>query len=161
MIAAALLMAAGAAAAQDKASQKFLTEAIEGNYAEVQMGQLAQKNGQSDGVKSFGQMLVQDHGSANDKAIKVAKDSGVTAPTGPSAKQKSEYEKMAKMSGAAFDKAFAEHMVADHKKDISEYQKEAKKTDAAGKYASDSLPVLQKHLQTAQSLQTKSTSGSR
>jgi putative membrane protein len=58
------LMAAGVAAgliltsssfAQDKASQKFLKEAIEGNLAEVQMGQLAQKNGASDGVRSFGQ----------------------------------------------------------------------------------------------------------
>jgi putative membrane protein len=43
--------------AQDKASQKFLKDAIEGNLAEVQMGQLAQKNGNSEGVRSFGQML--------------------------------------------------------------------------------------------------------
>jgi putative membrane protein len=43
--------------AQDRASQKFLKEAIEGNFAEVQMGQLAQKQGSSDGVRSFGQML--------------------------------------------------------------------------------------------------------
>jgi putative membrane protein len=161
MFATALLISASGAAAQDKASQKFLTEAIEGNYAEVQMGQLAQKNGQSDAVKSFGQMLVKDHGSANDKAIKAAQDNGVTPPTGPNAKQKSEYDKMAKMNGAAFDKAFGQHMVADHKKDIAEYQKEAKKTDAAGKYAADALPTLQKHLQTAQSLQPKSTTGSR
>src|SRR5689334_11789121 len=133
MVATALLISAGSTAAQDKASQRFLTEAIEGNYAEVQMGQLAQKSGQNEAVKSFGQMLVQDHGSANDKAIKVARDSGVTPPSGPNAKQKSEYDRMAKMNGAAFDKAFAEHMVADHKKDIAEYQKEAKKTDAAGK----------------------------
>ena len=161
MVATALLISVGGAAAQDKANQKFITEAIEGNYAEVQMGQLAQKNGQSEAVKSFGQMLTQDHGSANDKAIKAAQDIGASPPTGPSAKQKSEYDKMAKMSGAAFDKAFAQHMVADHKKDIAEYQKAAKRTDAAGKYAADALPTLQKHLQTAQSLQSKSTTGSR
>src|SRR5438045_1136407 len=34
------------AMAQDKASQKFITAAIEGNYAEVKMGELAQNNGQ-------------------------------------------------------------------------------------------------------------------
>jgi hypothetical protein len=33
--------------AQDRASQKFFKEAIEGNFAEVQMGQLAQKQGSS------------------------------------------------------------------------------------------------------------------
>jgi putative membrane protein len=36
-------------------------ECVEGNYAEVSMGDLAQKNGQSDGVKSFGKMLSTDH----------------------------------------------------------------------------------------------------
>lgn len=58
--------------AQDAASQKFLKEAIEGNLAEVQMGQLAQKQGTSDGVRSFGQMLEKDHSDANKKAIAAA-----------------------------------------------------------------------------------------
>src|SRR5438132_6787575 len=49
------LIVSSPAFAQDKASQKFLKEAMEGNLAEVQMGQLAQKNGGSDRVRSFGQ----------------------------------------------------------------------------------------------------------
>jgi putative membrane protein len=40
---------------------------------------------------------------------------------------------MSKMSGD-FDKMFAEHMVADHQKDIAEYKKESKMKDAAGEY---------------------------
>jgi putative membrane protein len=66
------LIVSSATFAQDKASQKFLKEAIEGNLAEVQMGQLAQKNGQSDGVRSFGQMLQKDHSDANQKATAAA-----------------------------------------------------------------------------------------
>src|SRR4051812_527205 len=150
---AAFLLSGSLSQAQDKASQKFLTEAIEGNYAEVEMGKLAQQNGQSDAAKSFGQMLATDHGRANDKAIQVAKQMNVNAPSGPNAKQKADYDKMAKMKGPAFDKMFAQHMVADHKKDIAAYQKESKKKDAAGTYAADALPTLQKHLETAQSLQ--------
>ena len=146
------------ASAADKASTTFLVKAIEGNFAEVQMGELAQKNGQSPGVKSFGQMLQTDHSAANEKAMDAAKELGVKAPAAPSAAQKQAYDKMAKMSGAAFDKAFAQHMVVDHKKDIAEYQTEAKRTDAAGKYAADALPTLQKHLETAQSLQSGSAS---
>jgi putative membrane protein len=136
----------------DKASQRFLAEAIEGNYAEVQMGQLAQKNGQSDGVKSFGQTLASDHANANQKATDAAKAIGISAPSGPNAKQKADYDMMAKMSGASFDKAFVKHMVADHKKDIRAYEKEAKRNDAAGQYAGAELPTLTKHLETAQSL---------
>jgi putative membrane protein len=151
------MLLATAASAQDKASQKFLTEAIEGNFAEVQMGELAQKNGQSEDVKSFGKMLVTDHGDANKKAMDVAKSMNVTAPSGPNTKQKADYDKMAKMNGAAFDKMFAQHMVADHKKDIAAYKKETKKTDAAGQYAADTLSTLQKHLDTATSLQRQTS----
>jgi len=156
-IAAAMLISTSAFA-QDKAAQKFLTEAIQGNFAEVQMGELAQKNGQSDGVKSFGQTLVTDHNAGNQKAMEAAKSMGMNPPSEPSAKQKAEYTKMSKMSGAQFDKMFSQHMVQDHKKDIAAYQKAAKKQDAAGQYAQQSLPTLQEHLKTAQGLQKQKTS---
>jgi len=136
------------------ADQKFIKEAIEGNLAEVQMGQLAQQNGASQSVKDFGQMLVTDHGQANTKAQSVAQTFNVTPPTEPNAKQKKDYDKMSKLNGAAFDKAFAQHMVADHKKDIAAFQKETKsKNQAAASFAKETLPTLQKHLETAQSLQ--------
>jgi putative membrane protein len=61
---------------------------------------------------------------------------------------------MSKLSGAAFDKMFAAHMVADHQKDIAEYKKEAKMKDAAGEYASGQIDTLQKHLDTAKSLKS-------
>jgi putative membrane protein len=117
------------------------------------MGELAQTNGQSDGVKSFGKMLSSDHAAANEKAIGAAKSLGMAPPTEPSSKQKADYDEMAKMSGAQFDKMFAKHMVADHKKDIAEYTKEAKIKDAAGEYAGDQLDTLQKHLDDAKSLE--------
>jgi putative membrane protein len=143
-----------AVSAKDKPSAAFLKKAIEGNYAEVSMGDLAQKNGQSEGIKSFGKMLSTDHATANQKAIDAANGMGVDTPTGPSAKQKADYDKMSKLSGASFDKMFASHMVADHQKDIAEYKKEAKLKDAAGEYASGQIDTLQKHLETAKSLKS-------
>jgi putative membrane protein len=165
-LATALVFAAPAAwaqskAGQDKAGQAFLKKAIEANFAEVEMGKLAQQKGASEDVKSFGKMLQDDHSKANDKAMSLAKDMGMTPPTGPNAKQKAEYDRMAKMSGDKFDKAFAKHMVADHKKDIKEFQKEAKKNDKPSGFANEVLPDLQKHLQTAQQIDGKGkTTGS-
>ena len=140
------------ASAKDKASETFLKKAIEGNFAEVSMGDLAQKNGQSDDVKSYGKMLSTDHAAANQKALDAAKGLGMNPPSGPNAKQKADYDKMSKMSGSAFDKMFATHMVADHQKDISEYMKASKIKDAAGEYASGQIDTLRKHLDTAKSL---------
>jgi putative membrane protein len=138
--------------AQDAASQKFLKEAIEGNFAEVQMGQLAKKQGGSEGVRAFGDMLQNDHSAANQRATAAATSLGMTPPASASKKQQADYDKMAKLSGAQFDKKFAAHMVADHKKDIKDYEKAAKRKDAAGSYATETLPTLRKHLDTAQTL---------
>jgi putative membrane protein len=153
-VATALLCSVSVSSAADKASEKFITMAIQGNLAEVQMGQLAAQNGQSDAVKSFGQTLVKDHTDANQRATTAASSLGVTPPTEPTKKQQSDYQKMSKVTGAKFDREFAQHMVMDHKKDISAYQKASKmkNADAAATYASQTLPTLQQHLQTAQSL---------
>ncbi|WP_026202598.1 DUF4142 domain-containing protein [Bradyrhizobium sp. WSM2793] len=140
------------ASAKEKQSETFLKKAIEGNFAEVGMGELAQQNGQSDVVKSYGKMLSTDHAAANQKALDAAQALGMNPPSGPNAKQKAEHDKMSKMSGAGFDNMFATHMVADHQKDIAEYKKASKSKDAAGEYASRQIDTLQKHLNAAKSL---------
>jgi putative membrane protein len=160
-LAAAMAMAASAATAQsaDKASQKFIREAIEGNFAEIDVGKLAQEKGQNEAVKSYGQMLVSDHTANNEKATQVASQLGVTPPTGSSIGEKATYLKLKVLSGASFDRAFVKAMVKDHQEDIKVFQKESQKTDAVGRFAKDTLPTLQKHLQTAQRL-TQQTTGS-
>jgi putative membrane protein len=152
--AAVLLSAMATAFAADRASEKFIKEAIEGNLAEVQVGKLAQEKGQRADVKAFGQMLASDHGSANQKAMQVAGQLGVTTPNEPNAKQKKVYDKLSKLSGDKFDAAFAKEMVKDHKHDIKAFEKAAKATqDPAKSFASETLPTLRKHLETAQALE--------
>jgi putative membrane protein len=135
--------------------QTFLTKAIEGNLAEIAMGKLAQEKAQSQELKDYGAMLVKDHTDANTKALDLAKQMNVTAPTQPSKKHLQEHERLSKLSGAQFDRAFAQHMVMDHKEDIAEFTKQSKMKagDPTVTFASETLPVLQKHLQTAESLE--------
>jgi putative membrane protein len=154
---AAFLAGVGAASAADEAGQKFITEAIQGNLAEVQMGKLAQDRGQSDAVRSFGQTLVADYSAANEKARATAQQLGVTPPTQPTATQTVSYDKLAKMSGEAFDREFAKMMVMDHRKDVTEFQKESKGSDPAAQYAKDALPTLEKHLKMAEELEKGKT----
>lgn len=144
--------------AAEKPSQGFLKKAIEGNYAEIEMGKLAQRSGQNENVKNFGVMLTEDHSAANQKAIAAAKSMGMTPPDGPTAKQKASYDKMSKLSGPQFDREFGAYMVVDHQKDIEDYRKGARQADAAGEYAKSQIGVLQKHLETARSLRSKTKS---
>jgi putative membrane protein len=105
-------------------------------------------------MKSFGQMLASDHGGANQKAMQIASQLGVTPPNEPNAKQKMIYGKLSKLSGDKFDAAFAKEMVKDHKKDIKAFEKAAKSAqDPARGFAAETLPTLRKHLETAQALE--------
>ena len=71
----------------------------------------------------------------------------------PTKKQKADYDRISKLSGEQFDREFAKMMVEDHKKDIREFETEAKKkTDPVAEFANETLPTLRKHLEMAQSL---------
>ena len=132
----------------------FMRKAIQGNLAEIKVGQLAQQKGASEGVRHFGSVLEQDHSTANSQAMTAASSMGVTPPAEPSMKEQAIYRHLAALSGAKFDEAFVKEMVKDHRQDIAEYEKEAKKSNSqASSYAEQSLPVLKKHLQLAESLE--------
>lgn len=107
-----IIFLATSAHAAEKPSRAFLKKAIEGNFAEIEMGKLAQQNGRSEDVKKFGQMLIDDHSAANQKAIDAAHTTDVTLPNGANAKQRAVLDKMSKVSGARFDSRFYQVMVA-------------------------------------------------
>ncbi len=142
-----------AAAAED--AKTFLKEAIQGDIAEIQLGQLAEKQGHSKGVKDFGKTLVTDHTKAKAKASELAKKMDVKVPSEPTAEAKETYQELTKLSGKEFDEEFVDNAVKDHKKDIEKYSAQAKHGDnkKVAALADETLPVLKKHLKTAQSLE--------
>jgi putative membrane protein len=136
----------------NKADQLFLSKAIQGDLAEVKIGSLAQEKGQSDEVKQFGKMLEQDHSAHLQKAEQTAAELGANAPTEPDAKSKATYDKLSTMSGSKFDKEFAKAMISDHKRDIAAYKQQSKSKGPLADFATETLPTLQEHLETAESL---------
>jgi putative membrane protein len=138
-----------------------MEEAILGDMVEVKMGQLAQQKGQSESVKQFGKTLETDHSAHEEKAREMAQSMGVTPPAKISARAQAAYDRLNKLSGANFDRRFAQAMVLDHKKDIAEFQKKAKNSGATANFARETLPVLQKHLQIAEQIVEQTTTTGR
>jgi putative membrane protein len=132
----------------------FAKEAAQGGMAEVKLGQLAQEKGSNDSVKSFGKRMVDDHSKANDKLKEVASRESITLPSDLSAKHQATYDRLSKLNGAAFDRAYARDMVKDHETDIAAFQKEANggKNDSLKSFASETLPTLQDHLKQAKEM---------
>jgi putative membrane protein len=135
------------------ADQHFVHDAAIGGMEEVELGKIAQQKGSTDQVKQFGARMVQDHTKANDELKQLAASKGVQTPDSLDKHHQQVVDKMNKLTGADFDKAYMKEMVSDHKKDISDFKKASQKvkdSDIRG-FASKTLPTLQEHLVMAQS----------
>jgi putative membrane protein len=124
---------------------------------EVELGKLAAQKASDADVKSFGQKMVDDHSKANDQLQQLASQKGVTLSPTLSPTKKGDVNKLAKLSGAAFDRTYVSMMVKDHKKDVADFQKESSKgKDSDVKsWASTTLPTLQDHLKMVQDISSK------
>jgi putative membrane protein len=132
--------------------QQFVTKAAAGGMAEVELGKLAQEKGSSDQVKSFGQRMVTDHGKANDELKSLAQSKNITLPSDMDPHEKALRDRLAKLSGAAFDRAYMHAMLMDHKKDVNEFRHESTmaKDPEIKSFAAKTLPTLEEHLKLAQ-----------
>jgi len=143
--------------------QHFIEEAADGGMAEVELGQLAAEKATSPDVKQFAERMVKDHSQANDQLKQIAMEKGVTLPSSPSKKTEATKDKLSKLNGAAFDRAYMAGMVKDHRTDIAQFKKEstAGQDPDVKQFASQTLPTLQDHLKQAQSINPKMTSANK
>jgi len=144
--------ASAPAASKQGSDQKFVVDAAKGGMAEVELGKLAEDKGSNDQVKSFGKRMVDDHGKANDELQKLAKNKSITLPTDLDQKDKAAKDRLSKLSGPAFDRAYMAAMLQDHKKDVSEFKHESTSghDPDVKAFASKTLPTLEEHLKLAQ-----------
>src|SRR5689334_2902046 len=134
------------------ADRKFVMEAAQGGLAEVELGKMAAEKGASDAVKQFGKRMADDHAKVSDELKQLAQQKGLTLPTDLASKDKQLRDRLAKLNGADFDKAYATEMVKDHKKDVAEFKREANgaKDPDLKAWAGKTLPTLEDHLKQAQ-----------
>jgi putative membrane protein len=126
--------------------RNFLMKAAEGGRMEVELGQRAASQGSNDQVKSFGQRMVDDHTKANQRLEQLASSKGITLDKSKSSSGKA--SQMMNMSGEQFDRAYMRHMVSDHQKDVSEFEKMSN----SAKDPEETLPTLREHLQQARTI---------
>ncbi len=134
----------------------FLTDAVQGGMAEVEMGKLAASKSKDPEVKKFGQMMVTDHTAANATAKALAAKLKITIPADIGS-HKSAVDKLSALTGTDFDKAYVDDMVSDHEGDVAEFEKQAaNSTDAEVKaFAAKTLPTLKKHLEAIKAIKAK------
>jgi putative membrane protein len=133
---------------------QFAAKASQGSLAEVELGRLAAQKSQSETVRTFAERMATDHTKSKANLEKIAAQQNITLPVDLDKDAQKNYEKLSKLSGPGFDRAYAQDMVKDHKKDVAEFQKEASagKNEAIRSFAADTLPTLQDHLKQAREM---------
>jgi putative membrane protein len=134
-----------------KKDQQFISGAASGGMLEVELGKLAADKAQSEDVKKFAQQMVTDHTKANDELKTLAQGKGATLPTEMMPRHKKDLDRLSKLSGADFDKAYMTMMVKDHEEDVNQF-KEAARNSAdpdLKSFADKTVPTLEEHLKMA------------
>jgi putative membrane protein len=134
----------------------FMRTAAMDGLAEVEHGRLAAQNASAADVKQFAQRMVDDHSKANEELKGLAAQKNVTLPAELDQKHRAMQDKLAKLKGAAFDKAYMSHMVMAHQQAVTLFQREAKtgKDPETKAWAAKTLPVLEEHHKSARTVNT-------
>jgi putative membrane protein len=128
--------------------EQWLKTAIMGDRFEIEGGRLAVSRATTPTVQALGARLVKDHTKSLIESEHLARRLGIGIPGRPSPSQEWELRTVGAMAGPAFDRAYSDLEVSDHKQDIDEAKSERDEgsNSRVRHSASQELPMLRTHL---------------
>jgi putative membrane protein len=135
----------------------FIMKTAQGGMAEVGLGTMAAQDAANADVKAFANRMFSDHGKANDELKSLAVNKGIALPTELDPEHKSKQQELSGKTGADFDKAYMDAMVADHEKTVADFEQQSTSAQDADlkAWVSKTLPTLQDHLKMAKDVRAK------
>jgi putative membrane protein len=129
------------------ADKSFIEKAAKAGQEEIDISRVAVTRTTNPQVRTFAQMIVDDHTSASTALAAIAASKEVKLPV----TDMDETEKWTKKSGKDFDEDYIGKMVSAHKDAVELFAKEADKGEdmETKAFARDTLPKLQHHLEMA------------
>jgi putative membrane protein len=148
------------AAEPAKGDREFMHEAASGGMMEVELGKYAAHHAGSERVKQFGQTMVDDHAKANDELKDVAEKKDVKLPAEMNKEHRATADRLMKMKGADFDRAYMKTMVEDHEHDVAKFRTESQSAQDPDlkSFAAKTLPTLEHHLEMAKEVSARTGS---
>ena len=139
----------------------FLRQAALGNQAEVELGRLASKKGESKSVRDFAQHMIEDHGKSGDLLRKQGRGVNANIPKELDPEHQAVRAKLEKASGRDFDITYLGSMIQDHQRtaNLLQWEITSGQSEPLKKYAADALPDVMEHLEIAKQQYATLTSG--
>jgi putative membrane protein len=139
------------ATGQVVADSGFIREVGSMNLLEVRLGTLAGQRASTTAVKQFGQQMVSSHSSMGQQWTSLAAQNRVPTGAPLNSIQQRQADQLSKLSGAEFDRAYMNAMVADHEQDAGVLQRIGTDAQSAEvkRLAASGLAATQQHLSRA------------
>jgi putative membrane protein len=132
----------------------FIKNVSESSATEVEIGKLAADKASTDAVKGLGKQMVEAHTQTGQHLKEAAAALKVQVSDEPPRKAKKAEDKLAKLSGADFDRAYAKMAADEQKQTVKQFEREAKNGKAPGvkDFASKNLSAEQERQKQAEEL---------
>jgi len=131
----------------------FIKSGIEGGMTEIKASGLAITNSNNQKVIGLAKMMIDDHTKVGEELKQLETDKKIIEKDTISAAHQQMITDLSKKSGAAFDKAYLQMMVADHEQAVKLFTNASTNPDKAiKKVASDNLPAIKMHLDSANAI---------
>jgi putative membrane protein len=139
---------AAALAGVSAGERKFVEDAAIGGRAQVELGKVATARGSNERVRQFGQRMINNHRTSNAELKRIANGKGIQVPASLDKKRQKDLDDLKKKDAKQFDREYVEMMVKDHRKDVAEFEKQARsgKDPDIKAFASKSLPAVKEDL---------------
>jgi putative membrane protein len=138
--------------------KEFVKSVAESSATEVEIGKLAQNKASTD-VKGLGKQMVEAHTQTSQQLKQAAAALKIQVPEEPPRKAKKAEDKLAKLSGADFDRAYAKMAADEQKQTVKQFEREAKngKMPDVKDFATKNLPAEQERQKQAEELASSAT----
>lgn len=141
------VMATGGIAVESSDAQ-FATKAAVGGMAEVEFAKVALDKTSNAKIKDFANMMITDHGKANEELMAIAKMKNITLPGALDEDHLKKLNELNQKTGTDFDKAYVSAMVDGHKSTLKLMQDQASSGNDPDlkSFAGKTAPIVQTHL---------------
>jgi putative membrane protein len=145
-----------------KMTQSFTMAAASGNTLEVETSRIALQKSDNQDIKSFAQMMIDDHTKVGEAMKTTLQKAGLPAPADKlTPKHQDTVDKLKQAGQGKFDGQYVAAQIKAHDEAVDLFSKYAKNGDNADlkQFAEATLPSLQKHKTAAEDLRSKVSGG--
>lgn len=134
--------------------KRFLEQAAQINMTETHLGQMAQQKAASGKIKDFGKTLENDFTNGNEKLSALADRFAFKVPQAIDEEHQLTIQRFQNLPAEQFDRQFVQNQIQVNKQLIDKFARERRRAQDpyVEAYARQMVPVLERHLEIAQSL---------